>query len=128
MDINILIRPVYERQRTQLTGISELDVSYALYVPIGIHIGKISLYADTLNLDTLRNWSASRLQLLIKRFVNRSLCHTFVALSDRWILISSLGLSINANEHNPLALLMSVSPICAYGYTHKKGKLIRRQC
>ena len=45
MDINILVRPVYGRQRAQSTGISELDVSYALCVPIGTHIGRVGLYA-----------------------------------------------------------------------------------
>jgi hypothetical protein len=48
MDINILVRPVYGRQRAQSTGISELDVSYALCVPMGIHIGRVSLYAGML--------------------------------------------------------------------------------
>src|SRR5258708_10011337 len=33
---------------------------------------------------------------------DRSLCHTFVALSDRWISTSSLGLFMNANEHDQL--------------------------
>jgi len=45
MDINILVRPVYGRQRTQSTGISELDVSYALCVLMGTHIGRVGLYA-----------------------------------------------------------------------------------
>jgi hypothetical protein len=53
MDINILVRPVYGRQRTQSTGISELDVSYALCVPMGIRIGRVSLYAGMPNLDRL---------------------------------------------------------------------------
>ena len=48
MDINILVGPVYGRQRAQSTGISELDVSYALCVPMGIRIGRVSLYAGTL--------------------------------------------------------------------------------
>jgi hypothetical protein len=45
MDTNILVEPVYGRQRAQSTGISELDVSYALYVPMGTHIGRVGLYA-----------------------------------------------------------------------------------
>jgi hypothetical protein len=45
MDINILVRPVYGRQRTQSTGISELNVSYTLYMPMGTHIKKVGLYA-----------------------------------------------------------------------------------
>jgi len=45
MDINILVRPVYGRQRTQLTGSSESDVSNILCVPIGTHIEKVGLYA-----------------------------------------------------------------------------------
>jgi hypothetical protein len=45
MDINILVRPVYRRQRTQLTGISELNVSYALCVPMGTYIKRVGLYA-----------------------------------------------------------------------------------
>jgi hypothetical protein len=95
---------------------------------MGIYIERVSLYAGTPNLDTLRNWLASRLQLLIERFADRSLCYTFVALSDLWILTSSLGLSMDANEHNSLAFLMSASPMCAYEYTHRKGRLVRRQC
>ena len=42
---------------------------------------------------------------------NRSLCHTFVALSDPWISTSSLSLSMDANEHNPLTLLNLMSAI-----------------
>jgi hypothetical protein len=34
------------------------------------------------SLDMLRNWSASRLQSLIGKPTDRSLCHAFVALSD----------------------------------------------
>jgi hypothetical protein len=45
MDINILVRPVNGRQRIQSTGISELDVNHALCVPMGIHIGRVGLYA-----------------------------------------------------------------------------------
>jgi hypothetical protein len=33
---------------------------------------------------------------------------------------------MDANENNPLALLMLVSFMCAYGYTHKKGRPVRR--
>src|SRR5258705_9248123 len=47
-------------------------------------------------------------------------CHTFVALSDRWISTSSLGLSMNANEHNQLTspILMSTTPcVCLWVYT-----------
>jgi hypothetical protein len=83
MDINILVRPVYGRQRAQSPGTS--DISNTLYVPMGMHIGIIGLYAGTLNLDILRNWSASRLQLLIGTPTDRSLCHIFVTLSDRRI-------------------------------------------
>jgi hypothetical protein len=42
MDINILVRPVYGRQRAQSPGIS--DVSNTLCVPMGIRIGRVSLY------------------------------------------------------------------------------------
>jgi hypothetical protein len=60
--------------------------------------------------------SASRLSP-IETPTDRSICHTFVALSDLWILTSSLGLSIDANEHNPLALLMSAIPyVCLWVY------------
>jgi hypothetical protein len=51
MDINILVRPVYGRQRTQLTGSSESDVSNILCVPIGTHIEKVGLYAGMPNLN-----------------------------------------------------------------------------
>jgi hypothetical protein len=54
MDINILVRPVYERQRAQSTDISELDVSYALCVPMGTHIGRVGLYAG--NAKTLTRY------------------------------------------------------------------------
>jgi hypothetical protein len=51
MDINILVRPVYERQRAQSSGTS--DVSNTLCMPMGMHIGMVSLYAGTPSLDTL---------------------------------------------------------------------------
>jgi len=63
MDINILVRPVYERQRAQSTDVSNPDVNHALCVPMGTHIGRVSLYAGMPNLDTP---------------TDRSLCHTFV--------------------------------------------------
>jgi hypothetical protein len=72
------------------------------------------------SLDMLRNWSASRLQSSIGTSTDRSLCHTFVALSDPWISTSSLGLSMNANEHNQLTspILMSTTPyVCLWVYT-----------
>jgi hypothetical protein len=43
MDINILVRPVYGRQRAQSPGTS--DVSNTLCVPMGMHIGMVGLYA-----------------------------------------------------------------------------------
>jgi hypothetical protein len=70
------------------------------------------------SLNTLRNWSASRLQSLIGKPTDRSLCHAFVALSDRWISTPPLGLFTNANDNH--------IPMCAYGYTHRKGKPVRR--
>src|SRR5258708_2452370 len=66
----------------------------------------------------LRNWSASRTSTGTP--TDRSLCHTFVALSDRWISTSSLSLSMNANEHNQLTspTLMSTTPcVCLWVYT-----------
>ena len=51
MDINILVGPAYERQRTQLTDVSELDVNQTLYVPMGMHIGMVGLYAGMPSLD-----------------------------------------------------------------------------
>jgi hypothetical protein len=53
MDINSLVRPVYKRQRTQLTDVSNPDVNHTLYVPVEIHIGKVSLYAGIPSLDML---------------------------------------------------------------------------
>src|SRR6266481_3454076 len=86
MDINILVGPVYERQRAQSTDISNPDVNHTLCMPMGIYTpGLGSLYAGIPSLDTLRNWSASRLQSSIGTPTDRSLCHTFVALSDRQI-------------------------------------------
>jgi len=65
MDINILVRPVYERQRTQSADISEPDVNHALCVPMSIHIGRVGLYAGMPSLDmliirkpTIANWNA----------------------------------------------------------------------
>jgi hypothetical protein len=51
MDINILVRPVYGRQRAQSSGIS--DISNTLCVPMGIRIGRVGLYAGMPNLNTL---------------------------------------------------------------------------
>jgi hypothetical protein len=45
MNINILVGPVYERQRAQSTNISEPDINHTLCMPIGMHIGMVSLYA-----------------------------------------------------------------------------------
>jgi hypothetical protein len=83
------------------------------------------------SLDTLRNWSASRLQLLIGTPTDRSLCHTFVTLSDRWISTSSLGLSMNANEHNQLTspILISTTPcVCLWVYTRLAMKACTQAC
>jgi hypothetical protein len=77
MDINILVRPVYERQRAQSTDVSNPDVNHALCVPMGTHIGRVSLYAGMPNLDTP---------------TDRSLCHTFVEPMD-------------ANDHSQLTSL-----------------------
>ena len=52
MDINILVRPVYERQRTQLTNISNPDINHALCVPMGIHIGRVSLCTQACQTST----------------------------------------------------------------------------
>ena len=59
-------------------------------------------------------------KLSIETPTDRSLCHTFVALSDRWISTFSLGLPMNANEHNQLTspILMSTTPyVCLWVYT-----------
>jgi hypothetical protein len=53
MDIHTLVKPVYERQRAQLTDIPNFDVNHALYVSMSIHIERVSLYVDILNLDML---------------------------------------------------------------------------
>jgi hypothetical protein len=54
MDINTLVRPVYERQRAQLTNISNPNVNHTLYMPIGIYTsGHESLYAGMPSLDML---------------------------------------------------------------------------
>jgi hypothetical protein len=53
MDINILVRPVYERQRAQSTDISNPDVNHTLCMPMGIYTpGLGSLYAGIPSLDT----------------------------------------------------------------------------
>jgi hypothetical protein len=95
---------------------------------MGIRIGRVSLYAGTPNLDMLRNWSASRTSTGTP--TDRS-CHTFVALSDRWISTSSLGLSMNANEHNQLTspILMSTTPcVCLWVYTRLAMKACTQAC
>ena len=51
MDINIPVGPAYERQRIQLTDVSELDVNQTLCVPMGMHIGMVGLYAGMPSLD-----------------------------------------------------------------------------
>jgi len=53
MDINILVGPAYERQRSQSTDISNPDVNHALCVPMSIHIERVSLYAGMPSLDML---------------------------------------------------------------------------
>ena len=81
------------------------------------------------SLDMLRNWSASRTSTGTP--TDRSLCHTFVALSDRWISTSSLGLSMNANEHNQLTspILMSTTPcVCLWVYTRLAMKACTQAC
>jgi hypothetical protein len=110
MDINILVRPVYGRQRAQSTGISELDVSYALCVPMSIYIGRVGLYVGPLNLDMLRNWSASRLQLLIGTPTDRSLCYTSVALSDRRISTKHWNLCQLRFSERLVVYHISISP------------------
>jgi hypothetical protein len=45
MDTNILVKPVCERQRAQLTDISNPNVNHVLYVPMGTHIERVGLYA-----------------------------------------------------------------------------------
>ena len=86
------------------------------YVSVGDKWFITSPYLQSL--DMLRNWSASRLQSLIGAPTDRSLCHAFVALSDRWISTPPLGLFTNANDNH--------IPMCAYGYTHRKGRPVRR--
>jgi hypothetical protein len=89
------------------------------YVSVGDRWFIVSPYLQSL--DMLRNWSASRLQSSIGTPTDRSLCHTFVTLSDRWIsTYLSLGLLMNANEHNQLTSpnLMSTIPyVCLWVHT-----------
>ena len=42
-----LVGTAYERQRTQSTDVSDLDVNHTLCVPMAIHIGRVSLYVGT---------------------------------------------------------------------------------
>jgi hypothetical protein len=66
MDINTLVRPVYERQRAQSTDISNPDVNHTLCMPMSIYTpGHESLYAGMPSLDmliirkpTIANWNA----------------------------------------------------------------------
>jgi hypothetical protein len=66
MDINILVKPVYKRQRAQLTDISNPDINHTLYMPMSIYTpGHESLYASMPSLDklidskpTTNNWNA----------------------------------------------------------------------
>ena len=45
MDINILVKPVYGRQRAQSSDTFKSDVSNTLCVPMNIRIGRVGLYA-----------------------------------------------------------------------------------
>jgi hypothetical protein len=77
----------------------------------------------------LRNWSASRTSTGTP--TDRSLCHTSVALSYRWISTSSLGLFMNANEHNQLTspILMSTTPcVCLWVYARLAMKACTQAC
>jgi hypothetical protein len=67
MDINILVGPAYERQRTQSTGIFEPDVNHILCMPMGIYTpGHESLYAGMPSLDMLHYQQANhQLQRLL---------------------------------------------------------------
>jgi hypothetical protein len=87
MNTNILVKPIYKHQRAQSSGTSESNISNTLYVPMGIRIGRVGLYADMPNLN--KSLSANRLQSLIKTFADKSLYHISVTLSDRRILIAT---------------------------------------
>ena len=81
------------------------------------------------SLDMLRNWLASR--TLTRTPIDRSLCHIFAALSDRWISTFLLSLSINANEHNQLIspILMSTTLcVCLWVYTRLAMKACTQVC
>jgi hypothetical protein len=101
MDINILVRPVYGRQRAQSPGTS--DVSNTLCVPMGIRIGRVGLYAGTPNLDMLHPQADHRQleRLLIEASVTPSLFYPtgryqqsigtstdYVSVGDKWFIIS----------------------------------------
>ena len=54
MDINILVKSIYERQRAQLTDISNPNINHILCMPMGIYTsGHESLYAGMPSLDML---------------------------------------------------------------------------
>jgi hypothetical protein len=59
------------------------------YVSVGDKWFITSPYLQSL--DMLRNWSASRLQSLIGKPTDRSLCHAFVALSDPMDINTPVG-------------------------------------
>jgi hypothetical protein len=124
MDINILVSlPPNANDHSQLTFLSPDVKSCDNHAQCRAY--------TTPNLDILRNWSASRLQLLIERSADRSLCRTSVALSYRWISTSSLSLFMNANEHNQLTspILMLIIPyVCLWVYTRLAVKACTQTC
>jgi hypothetical protein len=81
MDINILVGPAYERQRAQLTDISNPDVNHTLCVPMEIHIGRISLYAGIPSLDMLYPQAARQLKRLL---IEASVILSLLCLIDRY--------------------------------------------
>ena len=112
-------RWVYKGQRwLRSTDISEPDVNHTLCVPMGIRIGRVSLYAGTPNLDMLRNWLASRLQSLIGTPTDRSLCHISVTLSDRRISTKHWNLcQLRFSGRQMAHRHISIPYVCLWVYT-----------
>ena len=125
MDINILVGPVYERQRTQLIDISNPNVNHALCVPMSIHIGRVGLYAGMPSLDMLHYPQADHHQLerlLISKPLSSMYDQWFQ--SNRYLSyanIPSLSLSMDANDHSQLTSLspdVKLRQLCAMPRIH----------
>ena len=105
MDINILVGPVYERQRAQSTDIPNSDVNHALCVPMGIHIGRVGLYAGMPSLDMLHYPQADR--QLERLLIEASVTSSLLCPTDRYQRAPSTDIS-KPDINHALCVPMSI--------------------